>query len=709
MSKVLKKSIFAGIFLAVSMGAAGAQTAISLNMTNGDEAKSLKTDAATIAGAVEAAYWENATVIPATKAMEARGTTNLSALKDSTGLATTVTAGFTSTSSHEQKTGTITGTFEVGSTNSSNTMMSSFVTSSNNASTYTFSNLNSFAAVYDVYIYSDHANSNAWAGFKVGSSEFWTASNSGGINGPFALSSYTSSATAQTDKTTNYVKFSGLTLNTLQIQVLKGRHYAPVNGIQIVKSASNVPPAKPVATAAETVTNTNFTATWNVVGNTDSYSVEYADNNAFTSSTVVNNISGTNQVCAKSGNVTYYYRVAAKNTHGTSDWSSVITVLPYEDIAAGSTVSFNNGIPEGWAVVDNGGDKWGTSHSGNASWYPADNDGKYASCYFDKPNNDWLVSPAVTVGSSGSTLTFKGFNGYVGGDNAARSFKVKVALTSAASQTSADANFKDVFTTTTGHADNNFEAFSVVIKEAGGTDFKGQAVYIAIVYDGNDGRALSVDDIKFSQSVTPAIGLKVSRADNELCWTVEDEVDVKEYRVVNAETKAVIEVVLAVDADAYSVAVPDGVAVELVVVDHSGFSKSYLPQDGSKVTEVYTLKEGWNLIAVTCENADLTPLKEETVGVIWGWNRTSYEATDAVEATGAVWVYSPKAKRVYVTGTRSEAEIQLDSGWNMVGPTKDAYIPEDADTVYAWSTVYDVIAGNEKVLIGGKGYWIFGR
>jgi hypothetical protein len=45
----------------------------------------------------------------------------------------------------------------------------------------------------------------------------------------------------------------------------------------------------------------------------------------------------------------------------------------------------------------------------------------------------------------------------------------------------------------------------------------------------------------------------------------------------------------------------------------------------------------------------------------------------------------------------------------MVGPTKDAYIPEDADTVYAWSTVYDVIAGNEKVLIGGKGYWIFGR
>lgn len=231
---------------------------------------------------------------------------------------------------------------------------------------------------------------------------------------------------------------------------------------------------------------------------------------------------------------------------------------------------------------------------------------------------------------------------------------------------------------------------------------------LAVSVNAQSGTAiLSAVVIEATDGVTPAIGLEVSLEDTKLVWTVEDEVDVKEYRVVNTQTKEVIEVVVAADTDFYSVVVPEGLKVELKVIDNSGFSKSYTPQDGNVKIEIYDLQKGWNLIAVTSDDAELETLKDETVGVLWGWNGTGYEVVEAAKATDAVWVYSPLAKQVYVSGTKSDAKIDLSAGWNMVGPVADDYIPEQVDTVYAWSEIYDIIAGDSKVLIGGKGYWIF--
>lgn len=209
------------------------------------------------------------------------------------------------------------------------------------------------------------------------------------------------------------------------------------------------------------------------------------------------------------------------------------------------------------------------------------------------------------------------------------------------------------------------------------------------------------------EEVTPAIGLEIKQVGTELTWTIEDEIDVKEYRVVNVENKEILEVVLADRANSYSVTVPEGYKVELVVVDNSGFSKSYAPEDGTNVTEVYDLEEGWNLIAVTSDDAELETLRDETAGVIWGWNGIGYEVIETAEATDAVWVYVPIAKQVYVSGIKSDARITLTAGWNMVGPVENDYIPAGANTVYSWSKVYDIIADESKVLIGGKGYWIF--
>jgi hypothetical protein len=210
-------------------------------------------------------------------------------------------------------------------------------------------------------------------------------------------------------------------------------------------------------------------------------------------------------------------------------------------------------------------------------------------------------------------------------------------------------------------------------------------------------------------TVTPAIGLTVSLADNVLSWSVLEERGVKEYRVVDADTGKVYEVVLAVDADSYSVEVPEGVNIELIVVDQSGHSKSYIPADGNIVKELYNLQKGWNLIGITSDNADLDTLKDETAGVIWGWNGVSYEVVDEVPAASAVWVYTTGEKTVAVSGKKSDAAVVLYKGWNMVGPVVTMDVPEAADTVYAWSTVYDIIVDKYNALEQGKGYWIFSR
>ncbi len=250
---------------------------------------------------------------------------------------------------------------------------------------------------------------------------------------------------------------------------------------------------------------------------------------------------------------------------------------------------------------------------------------------------------------------------------------------------------------------------------------KGQKVYFRLVDESTDHWGFKqIDDFSIEgtvdeaatttrrNTITPAIGLEVSLTGTELVWTVEEEVDVKEYRVVNAETKAVLEVVVAVGADFYSIKVPEGVEVELVVVDKSGFSKSYAPEDGNVKIEIYDLTEGWNLIAITSDDADLETLKDETVGVLWGWNGSGYEVIETAKATDAVWVYSPIAKQVYVSGTKSDAGITLTAGWNMVGPVTETEVPAKADTVFGWGNeIYDTIANEQAVLIGGKGYWIF--
>lgn len=210
-------------------------------------------------------------------------------------------------------------------------------------------------------------------------------------------------------------------------------------------------------------------------------------------------------------------------------------------------------------------------------------------------------------------------------------------------------------------------------------------------------------DVKDSE--TPAIGLEVSLTSDILAWSVEEERDVKEYQIY--VDNVLFDVVQADGSTFYSVKdVSIEGAVELVVVDLSGHTKSHVPADGNISTEVYDLKVGWNLIAVTSESADLDTLERETVGRLWGWDNFSYKIMTNPKPTDAIWAYSKESKKVYVVGLKSKEAITLESGWNMVGPTVTCEIPDDAEAVYSWDETYQIIEKAEE-LQQGEGYWLF--
>ncbi len=206
---------------------------------------------------------------------------------------------------------------------------------------------------------------------------------------------------------------------------------------------------------------------------------------------------------------------------------------------------------------------------------------------------------------------------------------------------------------------------------------------------------------KVYDSQTPAIGFEAEQVGTELTWEVSDERDVKHYLVVDADSNEVLETVVAGEGS-YSTTLPEGVDAKIIVVDNSGFRQTYLPEDGSIQITVYDLEAGWNLIAVTGDNADLSAF-----GIVWGWNGQAYETTTSPKATQAVWVYSAEKAQVLIESAKTDAQITLESGWNMVGPTENCAIPAGSHAIYTWNEIYENVLEEADALVEGVGYWIF--
>ncbi len=217
----------------------------------------------------------------------------------------------------------------------------------------------------------------------------------------------------------------------------------------------------------------------------------------------------------------------------------------------------------------------------------------------------------------------------------------------------------------------------------------------------NSDNTIIVSTAPIFETVTPVLGLEITQTGTELTWTVTEEVGVKEYQVIDSVTGELIEVVIA-GTGTYSLTLPEGVQAKIVVVDESGFTQTFFPENGNSQTTVYDLEVGWNLIAITGENADLSEL-----GIMWVWTGSAYAVATDLAPTQAAWVYSTTEKQVVIKSIKSDASIELESGWNMVGPTQNCTIPESASIIYSWNQTYDQVLKESDLLIGGVGYWIF--
>ncbi len=209
------------------------------------------------------------------------------------------------------------------------------------------------------------------------------------------------------------------------------------------------------------------------------------------------------------------------------------------------------------------------------------------------------------------------------------------------------------------------------------------------------------------KDLSPVIGMEFEQTGNQVTWSVEDEIGVKEYRVVNSETNEIVATVQADGSGDYSLTIDEATSVKLVVVDHSGFEQTFYPTDGNSEVIAYDLVEGWNLITVVSDDADLKNLVNATTGDFWSWTGDSYEITDNPKPTEGIWVYAPQATQVTVSGQKATATMHLQPGWNLTGPIQNCLIPAGAEFIYSWDEMYKALAEDQETLIRGVGYWIY--
>ncbi len=149
--------------------------------------------------------------------------------------------------------------------------------------------------------------------------------------------------------------------------------------------------------------------------------------------------------------------------------------------------NFTNGIPSTWAVFSgtNGegtGQTWSTNSNGNAFCAPE----AVASV-----SQDWLVTPAIAISSSGNLLSFLARDTYT--VDKGSTYYIKVSTTS---QTDIS-TFVNKFTWTENTMSHgSFGQFTIDMSA-----YEGQSIYIAFVLEQNDGDFFFLDNVLLDANI----------------------------------------------------------------------------------------------------------------------------------------------------------------------------------------------------------------
>jgi len=213
-------------------------------------------------------------------------------------------------------------------------------------------------------------------------------------------------------------------------------------------------------------------------------------------------------------------------------------------------------------------------------------------------------------------------------------------------------------------------------------------------------------EIEVTDTPTPAREVTLLQTGKEVRWTVGQELDVKEYRLVDSQGK-VIQVVQPNGAKEYVVNLDELITVELQIVGNDGHVDYYSPEDGNSITARYDLKRGWNLISTVGTDSNIYEALNLQGAVIWAWNGTNYELTDGSQSHQGLWVYSPDERSVLTFAVKSDGVKKLQAGWNLVGPSNTISAPTNVNLIYTWDPQGSKYLENYNTINKGTGYWIF--
>lgn len=228
-----------------------------------------------------------------------------------------------------------------------------------------------------------------------------------------------------------------------------------------------------------------------------------------------------------------------------------------------------------------------------------------------------------------------------------------------------------------------------------GSDARG-----ANVYNGTR----DVGAFEYDPTFTPAIGLEIEIVDGVLVWRVEQEIGVAEYRVfINGEIFAT-----RISADGsgyYTFVLPETyTSVRLAVIDLDGFTQTFAPTRNTLVLEI---AEGWNLLSL---NLSVTAAEFDKVtavadAAIQSWVNGQYQLIETPTALQGFWVYASESATVELTGTPVAGLVDLENGWNLVGPARNCLVPPNTLS-YGFGEKYEQLL-DQGLLLLGQGYWIY--